>query len=253
MRKVLIIGIGPGDPDYVTMQAIKALNRVDVFFVVDKGREKQDLIRLRQEICDRYIENGSYRVVEVRDPERDRTAAAYRSAVEVWRRQRADLYETMIRDELGEDGCGAFLTWGDPSIYDSTLASIEEILARGTLEFEYEVIPGISSVQALVAKHKVTLNQVGEPIQITTGRRLTRGFPMDVNNVVVMLDANCSFKQVADPGTKIYWGAYVGTDDEILRSGELSEVMDEIEQVRGEARERKGWIMDTYLLRRTTS
>ena len=92
MRKVLIIGIGPGDPDYVTMQAIKALNRVDVFFVVDKGREKQDLIRLRQEICDRYIENRSYRVVEIRDPERDRTAAAYRLAVEVWRRQRADLY-----------------------------------------------------------------------------------------------------------------------------------------------------------------
>ena len=73
-----------------------------------------------------------------------------------------------------------------------------------------------------------------------------------MNNVVVMLDANCSFKQVADPGTKIYWGAYVGTNDEILRSGELSEVMDEIEQVRGAARERKGWIMDTYLLRRTT-
>ncbi len=252
MRKVLIIGIGPGDPDYVTMQAIKALNRVDVFFVVDKGRDKQDLIRLRQEICDRYIENRSYRVVEVRDPERDRTAAAYRSAVEVWRRQRADLYETMIRDELGEDDCGAFLAWGDPSLYDSTLASIEDILARGALEFEYEVIPGISSVQALVAKHKVTLNQVGEPIQITTGRRLARGFPTDVNNVVVMLDANCAFKQVADPGTKIYWGAYVGTDDEILRSGELSEMMDEIEQVRGEARERKGWIMDTYLLRRTT-
>ena len=175
MRKVLIIGIGPGDPDYVTMQAIKALNRVDVFFVVDKGREKQDLIRLRQEICDRYIENRSYRVVEVRDPERDRTATAYRSAVEVWRRQRADLYEMMIRNELGEDGCGAFLAWGDPSIYDSTLASIEDILARGALEFEYEVIPGISSVQALVAKHKVTLNQVGEPIQITTGRRLAGG------------------------------------------------------------------------------
>jgi precorrin-6A synthase len=30
----------------------------------------------------------------------------------------------------------------------------------------------------------------------------------------------------------------------------MVEVMDEIEQVRGEARQRKGWIMDTYLLRR---
>ena len=53
----------------------------------------------------------------------------------------------------------------------------------------------------------------------------------------------------AEPGLEIYWGAYLGTEDEILRSGEVLEVMDEIEQVRGEARTRKGWIMDTYLLR----
>src|SRR4051812_25560334 len=99
MRKILIIGIGPGDPEYVTVQAIKALNRVDVFFVVDKGREKQDLMALRQEICERYIEKRSYRTVAIPDPERDRTSAAYRSAVEVWRRQRADAYEAAIRDE----------------------------------------------------------------------------------------------------------------------------------------------------------
>ena len=65
-----------------------------------------------------------------------------------------------------------------------------------------------------------------------------------------MLDADCSFKKVADDGIEIYWGAYVGTDDEIL-CGRADEVMDEIERVRGEARQRKGWIMDTYLLRRT--
>ena len=40
MRRLLIIGIGAGDPEYLTIQAIKALNRVNVFFVVDKGDEK---------------------------------------------------------------------------------------------------------------------------------------------------------------------------------------------------------------------
>jgi precorrin-6A synthase len=65
----------------------------------------------------------------------------------------------------------------------------------------------------------------------------------------VMLDASCSFTHV-EPGTEIYWGAYLGTPDEILMSGTVGEVGDRIQAVRSEARARKGWIMDTYLLRR---
>jgi len=251
MKKVLIIGIGAGDPEYVTMQAIRALNEVDVFFILDKGREKQDLVDLRREICDRYIEGDSYRLVEVRDPERDRTATAYRSAVEDWRRRRADVYETLIREELGRDGCGAFLVWGDPSLYDSTLAIIHEILARETVEFTFEVIPGISSIQALAAKHRIALNRVGRPVHITTGRLLSEGFPEGADDVVVVLDADCTFRTIAEDGIDIYWGAYVGTKDEILVSGDVKSVMDDIDRIRGEARTRKGWIMDTYLLRRT--
>ena len=47
MRKVFVIGIGAGNPDYITVQAINALNEVDVFFVMDKGQEKEHLVRLR--------------------------------------------------------------------------------------------------------------------------------------------------------------------------------------------------------------
>jgi precorrin-6A synthase len=251
MRRLFIIGIGAGDPDYLTIQAIKALNQVDVFFVVDKGREKDGLVRIRREICERFIDEDTYRTVEIQDPERDRTASAYRSAVDDWRRRRADAYEAALRDELGDDERGAFLVWGDPGLYDSTLAIVEEIEARGTVAFEYEVIPGISSVQALAAKQKMALNRVGEPIQITTGRRLAQASPDEIENVVVMLDADCTFKRFASDDIEIYWGAYVGTEDEILISGALPDVMDEIERIRSEARERIGWIMDTYLLRRT--
>lgn len=252
MRRVLLIGIGAGDPEHLTVQAIKALNAVDVFFVVDKGEAKQDLIHLRKEICDRYVERRSYRWVEVRDPERSRSAPAYRSAVEDWRRRRADVYETLIQGELDDQGCGAFLVWGDPSLYDSTLAIVDEILARGNVEFEVEVVPGISSIQALAAKHRITLTQVGRPMQITTGRLLATGFPAEADDVVVMLDADCSFKQLTrdERAIDIYWGAYVGTEDELLVAGELSAVTDDIERIRSEARADKGWIMDSYLLRR---
>jgi precorrin-6A synthase len=251
MRRLLVIGIGAGDPEHVTVQAINALNEVDVFFVIEKGHDTDELVRLRREICERYIDKHTYRIVEIPDPPRDRSAPAYRTAVEDWRDRRAERWERAIVDELDDEGCGAFLVWGDPSLYDSTLAVLDRILARGSLEFEHEVLPGITSVQALTARHRIPLNRVGRAVQITTGRRLADGFPEGVDEVVVMLDADCSFRHVQDEEIEIHWGAYLGMDDEILVSGTLREVGEEIERVRREARERKGWIMDAYLLRRS--
>ena len=48
----------------------------------------------------------------------------------------------------------------------------------------------------------------------------------------------------------IYWGAYIGTPDEVLIAGPLSEVADTIRTRRAELREQHGWIMDSYLLRK---
>ncbi|MPY59177.1 precorrin-6A synthase (deacetylating) [Streptomyces spongiae] len=252
MRKIHVIGIGAGDPDQLTLQAVKALKSTDVFFILDKGEVKSDLVQLRRDLLDAHIPEGTYRLVEARDPERDRSAegAAYSPAVGDWRSARADVYQRLIAEELGEEESGAFLVWGDPSLYDSTLGILEEVLDRGVVAFEYDVVPGISSVSALAARHRTGLNRVARPVQITTGRRLAEGFPEDVDDVVVMLDAHQVFRQYADESIDIYWGAYIGTPDEILVSGPLADTAPRIERLRSEARERKGWIMDTYLLRR---
>jgi precorrin-6A synthase len=255
MRRLLVIGIGAGDPGYVTAQAVRALNEVEVFFVIDKGGDAGDLVALRHGICERFIDDpSSYRIVEVPDPPRDRTTPAYGTAVDDWRARRAAAWEPLLRDELGEDGVGAFLVWGDPSLYDSTIDVIERVLAAGRVELEYEVIPGISAVHALTARHRIPLNRVGGAVQITTGRRLAAGgWPADVDDVVVMLDADCSFHQLDPAGLHIFWGAYLGTPDELLVSGPLAEAGPEIQRVRAQARARKGWIMDTYLVRRSRS
>lgn len=251
MKKIFLIGIGAGNPEYLTVQAINALNEVDVFFVMDKGQEKEDLIRLRRDICQRYIKNQSYRMVEAADPMRDRAASSYAPAVEAWHEQRALIYQRLIEQELGDEECGAFLIWGDPCLYDSTLRIIERIAAKKTVAFDYEVIPGISSVQALAARHRIALNRIGKSVHITTGRNLAEGLPNDVDDVVVMLDGNCAFKNVKDSRIDIFWGAYIGTEDEILVSGNLPSMMHDIEKRRREAKSRKGWIMDTYLLRKS--
>lgn len=252
MRRLLVIGIGAGDPEHVTAQAVRALNEAEVFFIIDKGVAADELVALRRAICERFVEDPSYRIVEVPDPPRDRTAAAYGTAVDDWRARRAETWEALLRDELGEDGVGAFLVWGDPSLYDSTLDVIERVLAADRVSFSYEVIPGVSAIHALTARHRIPLNRVGGAVQITTGRRLAEsGWPAGVDDVVVMLDADCSFQRIDPAGVEIYWGAYLGTPDELLLAGPLADAGPEIVRVRAAARERKGWIMDTYLLRRS--
>ena len=246
-RHIHVIGIGAGDPDYVTIQAIEALNDTQVFFAMDKGEAKSDLVALRREICARFIRQPGYRFVELADPKRSSPGdrqGDYREAVFDWHAARTRIWARAIETELGPDGVGAFLAWGDPSLYDSTLRILDAVAAE--VDFTFDVIPGITAVQALTARHRIPLNDVGEPVLITTGRQLrTHGLS---GSAVVMLDADCSF-QACPADTRIWWGAYLGTDDELLVAGTVGEVGAAYRGAALEARARHGWIMDTYLLR----
>ncbi|HEV2770275.1 MAG TPA: precorrin-6A synthase (deacetylating) [Solirubrobacteraceae bacterium] len=249
--RLSVIGIGPGDPAQVTVEAIEAMNAVEVFFVVTKGAGKQELVDLRLEILRRHVRDpAGYRTVEIRDPDRDRTATDYRATVAAWRTARADAWETALGEHLPEGSHGAFLVWGDPALYDSTLDVLADVRARGQVAFDQHVIPGISSVQILAARHGIALNRIGGAIELTPARRLADGLPAGAEDVVVMLDAATAFSTITEPGVHIYWGAYLGSPDELLVDGPLDEVAGEIERVRAEAKARKGWMFDTYLLRR---
>ena len=96
MKTLLLIGMGSGDPQQITVQAIQALNRTSVFFVLDKGKTTDDLVRLRLEICERYIREPGYRVVQVTDPKRDSATAPYTHGVEDWHEQRAEVFARLI-------------------------------------------------------------------------------------------------------------------------------------------------------------
>lgn len=250
MKKILIIGIGAGNPEYVTIQAVNALNQVDVFFILEKGAEKEKLTEFRRELCHRYVTGRNYRFVDAESPEWDRHSADYQATIAKLNRDKQVLFERLIGESMEDGECGAFLVWGDPTLYDSTIQIVEAIAQKGMQAIDYEVIPGISAAQALAARCKTTLNRIGEAIEITTGRRIAKSLPNDVDNVVVMLDSNNGFKRYVDQDIDIFWGAYIGTPDEILVSGKLRDVVHEIERLRAEARQANGWIMDTYLMRR---
>jgi precorrin-6A synthase len=250
LRHILIIGIGAGDPDHMTVQAIDALNRADVIFIPDKGAEKAGLGQQRLEICARFIKGRTPRFVTFKTPAREKNPADYKSAVADWHAAIAAIHERLFTDALGEAQTGAFLVWGDPALYDSTLRIVADIHARGALAFDYDIIPGISSVQALAAKHKIALNRIGESVLITTGRKLAEGFPEGADSVVVLLDGEETFASIEADDLEIYWGANIGAPREALASGPLAAVKDEIKAARESVRREAGWVMDAYLLRR---
>jgi precorrin-6A synthase len=252
--QALVIGIGNGNPDHLTREAVAALNRVDVFLVSDKGAAKHDLVSLREEVCRTLVTHNHYRFVEVPDPERgpdrERDAVDYQAGVAAWHEARAQRYAEIINAEVGEGRTIGFLVWGDPAFYDSTIRIVRSIVDLG-VDLDLTVIPGVSSIQLLAARHKIILNRVGQPIHVTTGRRLLDEYSPALGDVVVMLDGElaCGGLVARFGELTIYWGAQLGLPDEALISGRLSEVIDEIRAKRAAVRAARGWVMDTYLLR----
>nr|WP_300141102.1 precorrin-6A synthase (deacetylating) [Propionicimonas sp.] len=249
-RELVLIGIGAGDPDWVTMEAVHAIERLDVLLVVLKEDELDQLVDARRTLVARY-RKMPLRTVELRDPPRPwRSAPDYTAAVALWRAQRLQQWSAAVAAELADGEVGGFLVWGDPSLYESTLAIAKELVAAAEAPIELRVLPGISSVHALTARHRIPLNRQGRAVQIMPARLLADGLPDGVDDAVAMLDGRQAFASIDPEGIDIYWGAYLGTPDEILISGPLADVRDEIVRVRTEAEARKGWVFDTYLLRR---
>jgi len=249
VRRILVIGIGAGNPEHMTVQAIAALNRADVLLIPTKGDEKAFLAAARRDICERFLTNPACRILDYAVPVR-RADGSYEDGVHDWHRAIAAIYERTLLNDLGEDQTLGLLVWGDPMLYDSTLRIVEHVRVAGRVAFETEVIPGITSMQALCASHAIALNRIGLPVEITTGRRLSEGWPAAARDALVMLDGVEAFRTVEDGEAEIWWGAYLGTPHEILLSGRLPDVADTISETRRKARAEHGWIMDTYLIRR---
>ncbi|GEO81103.1 precorrin-6A synthase (deacetylating) [Pararhodospirillum oryzae] len=250
MKTIHLIGIGPGNPDQVTLEAVKTMNTVDVFFMLEKaGRGKDELLAVRREILERHVSHP-HRVVTAPSPRRNREDPHYAGGVVAWRDERIDVIGRLIDTELEDGQTGAFLVWGDPSLYDGMIESLVLLKARDTLDFEFTVIPGITSVQALTARHRIGLNRIAETITITTGRLLEDVAAESVTNAVVMLDSRAAYHRFAETGHDVYWGAYLGTPDERLVAGPVAEVAPVIDAEIEAGRARHGWIMDTYIVRK---
>lgn len=237
-----IIGIGC-HPGQLTAEAGAALASCDYVIAADKGSGDggdDPLLALRRTIC----ADADVPLVAVADPPRDRDDPVdYDASVLDWHDARAAAYRAVIEQRPGTVG---FLVWGDPAFYDSTIRVVDR------LGMPYDVVPGISALSLLAARHRVVLHEVGRPVLVTTGRRLADEVAAGHDNLVVMLDGSLRASGL-EGDWDIWWGANLGSPHEELVAGRLGDVIEEIGAARARARERDGWVMDTYLLRRAVS
>lgn len=244
IKELWLIGIGAGSEKHVTLEGIEAIRNAGVILVPHKGPGKDSLATIRHKIVSSAGFGGE--VINVDYPVRD-TELPYLEGVERWHDEIAHRWQAAM-EKSRAPGPVALLVWGDPSLYDSTMRIAERLDSPPTVR----VVPGITSVQALTSACKVPLTTLAGSVLITTGRNLRQnGWPKGVETVVVMLDGDASFTMLKEPDLYIWWGAYLGTTSQITMQGELVTIGSEIERIRQEARSLQGWIMDTYILRRT--
>ena len=244
-----LVGIGTGNPEHLTLAAIRTLDAADLILLPRKGEDKAELLDLRRDICARLL-NGHARIVEFDLPVRA-ADGDYLAAVADWHDAIAAEWRRQIDAHLpGGAGKVALLVWGDPSLYDSSLRIAARLEGMGGT-LRVQVVPGITAVQALTAAHGIPLNDLAAPVVITTGRRLREGgWPAGADAVVVMLDSGGAFQVVEPDGVRIWWGAYLGMPQQTLLSGALGEVAADILRTRSSLRQAHGWIMDVYLMKR---
>lgn len=243
MTTLWLIGIGTGNPDHVTGQAIRALNGADLILIPRKGDAKSDLADLRRQILGQVLKTP-VPVAEYDVPQRAEQDD-YLGAVNDWHDAIAQVWAESIAMHPGSTNV-ALMVWGDPSLYDSTLR-----IAARLSGVTVKVVPGITSLQALAAAHAIPLNTLAASVTITTGRQLRdHGLPEGATTLAVMLDKGGAFTAIDARNTHIWWGAYVGMPEETLIQGPLAQVSDTILATRARLRAEHGWIMDIYLLRR---
>jgi len=180
------VGVGPGDPELVTLKAIKILRHVAVVFAAASTKNNYSLA---VEIVSPHLNQG-VPVEHLGFPmtrDKKRLAGA-------WEENGRKVVETL---KNGKDA--AFITLGDPLIY-STFGYILKTIRETHPDIPIKIIPGITSYQAGAAAAGQILVEADESFVVISGvlgaRRLKQ--VIDHTDSVVMLKVYRNYSEILD-------------------------------------------------------
>ena len=181
------VGVGPGDPELLTLKAARILAEVPVIFVPQKANESDSLAKA---IIRDVVSKSKTEIVGLVFPmSRDSELLAkhwYEAAETIWQYLSA-----------GKD-C-AFVNLGDPLIY-GTFIHVLETLKKNYPEVDVEVIPGVSSINAAAARGLVPLAVDDDRVAIISSScedKLIREV-LENFDTVVFMKVNMTFDRVFD-------------------------------------------------------
>jgi precorrin-2/cobalt-factor-2 C20-methyltransferase len=161
--RLIGVGVGPGDPEHLTLKALRALKEADRVFVPDGGRAA--------EIVSEHV---------TCEP------LAFGMSDAARRDERWDRAGERIA-EVARTGTAAFATIGDPNLY-STFAYIAQTVCALVPEVVVETVPGITAMQDLAARSGTVLAEGTERLALvpfTAGETALKDALRSFDTVVV--------------------------------------------------------------------
>jgi precorrin-2/cobalt-factor-2 C20-methyltransferase len=211
--KLYVIGIGPGDPELLTLKAVRILKEVPCI-VVPKGREEGSSLALS--IVQQALSLGNKEIVEAYFPMKKTMGTA--EAADLDAKWSETVEAVLKRLDRGTDA--AFITIGDPGIY-STFFYLYDRLLDQRPSLTIEIVPGISSINAAAARAGISLGLGNDRIAILPANYQDKlQETLEQFDTVVLMKVNKVFDSVRDTLTRMNLAAdasYVvraGMDDE---------------------------------------
>ncbi|MGI5979188.1 MAG: precorrin-2 C(20)-methyltransferase [Oscillospiraceae bacterium] len=152
--KLYGVGVGPGDPELLTLKAIRILRGCAVIAVPHRDKDQCFALRIALGAVPELAEKPLLEVDMPMTKDEDLREQAYRAGVE------------LLRAELDAGRDVAFLTLGDPTIYSTYCYLHERILALG---YDAEIVPGVPSFCASAAALNIPLCENSQELHILPG------------------------------------------------------------------------------------
>ncbi len=211
--KLYGIGVGPGEPELITLKACRILKEVEMI-VAPKSREgKRSLALLTVEGIIKERENELIVVEPVFPMTKDR--------------EKLELYWRKAREEVLEKGKGcetvAFITLGDPSMYSTFYRFLE--IFKDVVD-EVEVIPGVTSFSACSSIAKVPIAEGTEIVSIIPDAKTKNAMLVLQNSdsLIFLKPKNLDKIENMLGNKKAILGVKVGFKDQKIISGKVTEI-----------------------------